>query len=274
MRGRVGSSSVRTAKGSVRLPPAPQTEGTPARAGQPIRAMSVLPARRRSVTLHTADGLALQGTLAVPLDRPPVGTILCLHPLPTHGGSLDSHLLRKADWRLPALAGLAVVRLNTRGTCGSQGVFDRGESEKWDLAAGLDLVEAENLPALWLVGWSFGSELVLLHGADDPGVTGAILISPPLRRAGDEALAAWAASGTPLVALIPECDDYLQPPAARVRFGRVPQAELVAVGGARHLWVGEASVRRVLGEIVTRVAPGVTLPLPTVWLPTMGKERG
>ena len=35
---------------------------------------------------------------------------------PTAGGMMDSHVLRKASWRLPALAGLAVLRFNTRGT--------------------------------------------------------------------------------------------------------------------------------------------------------------
>jgi hypothetical protein len=70
-----------------------------------IRANTVLPAERRDVVLHTADGLELVGELALPLDRPPVATIVCLHPLPTEGGFMDSHLLKKASYRLPALAG-------------------------------------------------------------------------------------------------------------------------------------------------------------------------
>ena len=65
-----------------------------------------------------------------------------------------------------------------------------------------------------------------------------------------------------MVALVPEHDDYLQPPEARRRFARVPQAEVVGVDGAKHLWVGEPAVRRVLDEIVARVAPDAA-PLPT-----------
>ena len=61
---------------------------------------------------------------------------------------------------------------------------------------------------------------------------------------------------------MPEDDDYLQPPEARQRFARVPQAEVVGVEGAKHLWVGEPSVRRVLDEVVKRVAPAA-YPLPT-----------
>ena len=90
----------------------------------PIRANSVLPARREAVTLHTADGLELVGELAVPQDRDPVATLVCLHPLPTHGGMMDSHVFRKAAFRLPALAGVAVLRFNTRGTSSVQGTSE------------------------------------------------------------------------------------------------------------------------------------------------------
>lgn len=249
------------------LPPPQQTQGKPAVPGGPIRAQTVLPGDRRAVTLHTTDRLRLEGELALPVDRSVVATIVCLHPLPTQGGSLDSHIFRKAAWRLPALAGIAVLRFNTRGTHGSEGAFDGGAAERYDVAAALDLVESEDLPAPWLVGWSFGTELVLLHGWQDPSVVGGILLSPPLKRAGDAELDAWARTGKPLVALVPEHDDYLRPAAAAPRFARVPQAECVAVAGAKHLWVGEPSVRRALDEIVKRVAPAA-YPLPTTWAPT------
>ena len=87
----------------------------------PIRANSVLPAKRRDIELHTADGLTLVGELALPLHGGPVATLVCLHPLPTHGGMMDSHVFRKAAWRLPALAGVAVLRFNTRGTSSPHG---------------------------------------------------------------------------------------------------------------------------------------------------------
>jgi hypothetical protein len=232
-----------------------------------IRASTVLPARREPVTLHTADGLSLVGELALPAGRDPVATLICLHPLPTHGGMMDSHLLRKAAYRLPALADLAVLRFNTRGTASeqgrSEGTFDGGDAERYDLAAAVAWCRAAGLQRLWLLGWSFGTELVLRWG-NVPGVEGAILLSPPLHRAGDADLDAWAASGKPLVVLVPGLDDYLRPPEARERFARVPQAELIAVERSKHLWVGEPSVRIVLGEIVRHVNPAAW-PLPTEW---------
>ncbi|NLE71539.1 MAG: alpha/beta hydrolase [Actinomycetales bacterium] len=239
-----------------------------------IRALSVLPARREDIELHTADGLTLVGELAVPADRPPVATLVTLHPLPTHGGYMDSHVLRKAAWRLPALAGLAVLRFNTRGTASprgrSEGTFDGGRAERFDVHAAIEYAEFHDLPRRWLVGWSFGTELVLMHGAD-PSIEGAILLSPPLHRATDEHLAAWDAFGRPLVVLVPEHDDYLRPDEARRRFAAVRQAEVIGVEGAKHLWVGEAAVRRVLDEIVGHVLPGFG-PLPTTWEGTMSDD--
>src|SRR3954469_3499566 len=146
-----------------------------------IRANTVLPATRRDITLHTADGLTLVGELALPVDAPPAATVVMLHPLPTQGGMMDSHLFRKAANRLPALARLAVLRFNTRGTASdhgrSEGKFDSGDAEKLDIAAALDFVEFEDLPTPWLVGWSFGTDLALRYGCD-PSVVGAVLISP------------------------------------------------------------------------------------------------
>lgn len=231
-----------------------------------IRANSILPARREPLTLETADGLRLVGELATPLERDPVATLICLHPLPTHGGMMDSHLYRKAAFRLPALADVAVLRFNTRGTWSVQGTseggFEGAVGERFDVAAAIEYAEFADLPALWVVGWSFGTDLALMY-ALDPAVTGAILLSPPLRYSTPEHLAAWGESGKPVVALVPEFDDYLRPEEAVDRFSAIPQAQVEGYSGAKHLWVGDAE--RVLDRIVEQVAPGVPTPLPRTW---------
>jgi uncharacterized protein len=114
------------------------------------------------------------------------------------------------------------------------------------------------LPAPWLVGWSFGTDLALRYGCD-PSVVGAVLISPPLRFSTPADLAAWAASGKPLTAIVPEFDDYLRPAEARERFAVVPQCRVVGVPGAKHLFVGYAET--VLDEVVRAVNPSRS-PLP------------
>jgi alpha/beta superfamily hydrolase len=241
-----------------------------------IRANSVLPARRRDIALHTADGLRLVGELALPLERDPVATVVTLHPLPTHGGFMDSHVLKKASYRLPALADIAVLRFNTRGTTSPQGTsegsFDQARSELFDVAAAIEFAEFAQdpeLPNRWLLGWSFGADLALMYG-NDPAVAGAILLSPPLKFSGPEHLQGWADSGKPVLALVPELDDYLRPDEAVQRFAAIPQARVVGVEGAKHLWVGESYVRRVLDEVVAAVRPGAA-PLPTTWDGAIGE---
>jgi alpha/beta superfamily hydrolase len=230
-----------------------------------VRTDARLVARREDVELFTADGLRLVGELALPADRDPVATLVTLHPLPTARGFMDSHILRKAAARLPALADLAVLRFNTRGTESphgrSDGAFGDGVEERLDLRAAMDLVASRGLPSPWLLGWSFGTEIALKHGRDLP-VEGVILLSPPLHRTSQAELAAWRGSGKRMVVLVPELDDYLRPDPARERFAAVPEARLVAVEGAKHLWVGETFVRCVLDEVVATVNPAAS-PLPT-----------
>lgn len=230
-----------------------------------IRANTVLPAVRTPINVRTSDGFNLVGEVARPASNP-TGAILCLHPLPTAGGMMDSHIFKKAANRLPALAGITVVRFNTRGTASdtgvSEGTFDNGVKEGLDVEAMLSYCFDElGLSNLWVVGWSFGTDLALQH-AKDSRHKGLILLSPPLRTTTLEQLQYWNSDERPIIALIPEFDDYLQPAQAHLRFSPMNHVELIAVEGAKHLWVGEPSVYRVLTEIVRRVAPG-RLPLPT-----------
>jgi alpha/beta superfamily hydrolase len=225
---------------------------------QPVRPSTILPAQRTPFTVNTSDGQTLIGEVAAPISGY-TGAILCLHPLPTAGGMMDSHIYKKAANRLPAMSGIEVIRFNTRGTTSeagtSSGEFDNGGAERFDVEAMmtycLDTLKLENL---WVVGWSFGTDLALRH-AKDPRVKGLILLSPPLRTS-------EAKDGRPVIALVPEFDDYLQPPEARIRFAPLTQMEIIAVDGAKHLWVGEPSVYRVLSEITKVLAPE-RLPLPT-----------
>lgn len=232
-----------------------------------IRSGIELPARREDIELYTIDGLTLVGELATPETATPVATLVCLHPLPTAGGFMDSHIIRKAAARLPAVADIAVLRFNFRGVTSprgqSDGSFGEGIDERNDLAAAMAFVAERELPSPWLVGWSFGTEIALGYGLEHP-IEGAILLSPPLKRVSQEQLAAWSGNERRIVAVIPEFDDYLRPDEAREQFAVVPEAELVMVAEGKHLWVGEQQTRRVLTEIVNTVNPAA-LPLPTEW---------
>jgi alpha/beta superfamily hydrolase len=231
---------------------------------QTVRPSSIFDAKRTSFHVVTEDGIDLIGEVAAPLG-PSSGAILCLHPLPTAGGMMDSHVYKKAANRLPAMSGITVVRFNTRGTTSeagsSTGQFGNGVAERFDVEAMLSYCfETLKLENVWVTGWSFGTDLALQH-AKDVRHKGLILLSPPLRTTTNVQLEYWNTDPRPITALVPELDDYLQPAQARERFAIGRKIKIIAVDEAKHLWLGEPAVHRVLSEI-TSIVNGVPTILP------------
>ena len=115
---------------------------------------------------------------------------------------MDSHIYKKVSNRLPAMAGIEVIRFNTRGTTSeagtSEGSFDNGGLEKYDVEAAINFACDEyKAESLWVIGWSFGTDLALRH-ARDPRVKGLILLSPPLMTTQESDLEWWSNDGRPI----------------------------------------------------------------------------
>ncbi len=213
----------------------------------------------------TTDELTLVGEVATPLGEI-TASLLCLHPNPTGGGMMDSHIYKKAANRLPALAGIQVIRFNTRGTSSeagtSEGTYDHGKGEVEDVIAAINYCfDTLKVSTLWVVGWSFGTDLALCY-AKDPRVAGLILLSPPMQRTPESVLEFWQNDSRPVIAYVPEHDEYLNPEQAVERFKIFPRLTLIPISGAKHLWVGEPFVHLILSEITKQLAPQ-RLPLPT-----------
>jgi hypothetical protein len=230
-----------------------------------IRPSTLLPANRSAITIKTSDGLNLIGELTSPLGEI-TGSLLMLHPNPSGGGMMDSHIYKKAANRLPAMAGIQIIRFNTRGTTSeagkSEGEYDHGKGEKLDVLAALDYCfEQLKVKDLYVIGWSFGTELALQYARDER-IKELILLSPPMLSTTDEDLDFWIKDGRGITALIPELDDYLKPDAAKLKFSKIKNLKQIDVAGAKHLLVGEPMVHLVLSEIVKVIAPS-RLPLPT-----------
>jgi alpha/beta superfamily hydrolase len=240
-----------------------------------IVANSVLPSYKEALTVITEDGETLVAELAKPEGKNPVATLVLVHPLPTHGGSSDSHLYKKMAWRLPELSNLAILRFNTRGTTSSlgtsSGAFDSSNKEGLDLKAIVEkAVHLTNQPP-WVIGWSFGTD-VILRNARQLNIAGVILLSPPLRYTKEEELISWSDFDKPMYALIPELDDYLKPVEAKIRFSNLPNLNLVPIAGAKHLWIGETQVRVVLNSI-TKFITGLNQDLPVEYSGPMTRHN-
>jgi hypothetical protein len=91
-----------------------------------------------------------------------------------------------------------------------------------------------------------------------------IALAPPLRFTSAPHIRAWADASGPLIAVIPEWDQFCPPDRAHAELGGAPGIQVVVVPGARHLWTGERAVRAVLDQIADAIVPG-SAPLPTTW---------
>ena len=138
-------------------------------------------------TLHTSDGVVLEGELARAEPTPRAGAVLC-HPHPQYGGTMRSIVIGALFEALPS-AGITCLRFNFRGVEGSTGTFDAGKGERVDAATAVAELSGALPPGvpLVLVGWSFGADIALalrdaaiaawfavappLHFTDDPGAT-------------------------------------------------------------------------------------------------------
>lgn len=229
-----------------------------------IRPSTVLPAIRTPITIKTEDNLILIGEVSTPVGEIS-GSILMLHPNPSGGGMMDSHIYKKCANRLPAMAALQIIRFNTRGTSSeagkSEGSFDQGRDEKLDVEAAINFCFQQlQVADLYVIGWSFGAELALKY-ARDQRIKELILLSPPMLATDEEDLKFWIKDGRKITALIPELDEYLKPEQAKIKFSKLSNLNQINVIGAKHLWIGEPMVYLVLSEIVKVIAPK-HLPLP------------
>jgi alpha/beta superfamily hydrolase len=186
-----------------------------------------------SITLRTADGLALEGELSVP-DEPWAAAVL-LHPHPQFGGNMRSIVPGTLFSALPE-AGVAVLRFNFRGVEGSEGAYGEGVAERQDAVAALDVLApiTEGLP-LALAGWSFGGDTSLAVG--DDRVAGWCAIAAPLRVIKLEDMVA-PQDPRPKLLIVPEHDQYRPPDEARDLTADWPNTELEVIPGADHFFVG------------------------------------
>ena len=98
------------------------------------------------------------GLLELAIDEPAgsaIGVALVLHPLPTHGGTMDNKVVQTLAKGCTQL-GYRAVRFNFRGVGASQGVFDNGPGEIDDALAVVAAQRVSGQPFV-LAGFSFGA---------------------------------------------------------------------------------------------------------------------
>lgn len=105
--------------------------------------------------------------------------LIVAHPHPLHGGSFHNKVvqtLAKAGAELSAL----VVLFNFRGVGASEGEFDHGHGERYDLLTVVEFAQAHwGQRELWLSGFSFGAWMSALM-AERLQPQQLLLVAPPV----------------------------------------------------------------------------------------------
>jgi alpha/beta superfamily hydrolase len=105
---------------------------------------------------------------------------LLLHPHPKHGGNMHNKVVY-ALFQTFVRRKFSTMRFNFRGVGRSQGVYDGGEGELCDAAAGLDWLQTYNPNSniCWVAGFSFGAWIAMQLLMRRPEISGFISLAPP-----------------------------------------------------------------------------------------------
>jgi alpha/beta superfamily hydrolase len=192
-----------------------------------------------SVTVHSADGLALEAELDGP--KEPVGVVVMCHPHPRMGGTMDAPLLLALRDALVE-SGRAVLRFNFRGIGSSEGESSTGTPETGDAAGAIAWARERfgSLP-LGLAGWSFGAAVALRAAAQVRSVAACVAIAPSVdaRESVTEGLPDPADLGLTIPLMIVwGANDEVVPPERCRWWAEAAGARHHEVAGANHFFWG------------------------------------
>ncbi|MFY9587026.1 MAG: alpha/beta fold hydrolase [Actinomycetota bacterium] len=210
-----------------------------------------------TITFASADGLKLEGRLAIPDGVVPAGGAVVCHPHPQYGGTMSSRLV-PAIQRALVNGGWVALRFNFRGVGRSEGSFEDGVGEVADVLGAFEVVRQAQDGPIAAVGWSFGALIALNATAKDGEVGSFTGVAPPARRAftGDMVMPPVAdLDGWKARALIVcgDNDPVCRPKDAEALAAQIlPPAEVRVIQGADHFFTDrEDELCRVVVSFVT-----------------------
>ena len=182
------------------------------------------------------------GPLEVLIEKPAGdarAAVIFAHPLPTQGGTMHTKVVFQGTKAL-ARIGCAVLRFNFRGVGRSAGAWDEGRGEIDDFRSAVDFMAAQYPGTdLWAAGFSFGSYVALMEGAQDDRICALIGIAPPVNRYD---FAAAIKSQKPKFIIHGEADELIPLKQVREFYAQLADPkELVEIDRANHLFDGQVS---------------------------------
>lgn len=193
-----------------------------------------------TIMFTSADGVGLEGRLAIPDDGTPSGGVVLCHPHPQYGGSMSSKPIPVLQ-RAFVAAGWVALRFNFRGVGRSEGSYGGGVDEVADVRGALERLRREVAEPVAVVGWSFGAVVAMNAVAGDGDVEAYAGLAPPVRS---------AFKGTFTLPAIAELDDwkartllvcgtedpFCRPEDLGTLAAQLPSAEVRMIDGADHFF--------------------------------------
>jgi alpha/beta superfamily hydrolase len=182
----------------------------------------------------------LEGIINMKTVGEPRAIAVLAHPLPTAGGTLHTKAVFHAA-RAFARIDCPVLRFNFRSVGRSAGVFSGGPGEKEDFRAALEFMVARfpQVTRIWAAGMSFGAWVAMTSVLDNPRVTAAIGIAPPVTRYDFSPV---VQGGKATFIIHGERDELIPVKEARKFYAQLQEPkELVVIEDADHVFDGHVS---------------------------------
>jgi alpha/beta superfamily hydrolase len=195
---------------------------------------------RQSAVSFKAKGLNFEGIVATPDDMGSSvpGVVIC-HPHPLMGGNMDNNVVIAVSFSLVE-QGFATIRFNFRGVGNSEGEHTKGELEHQEVQGALDFLKAwreVDGGTIGLVGYSFGTSVILRNSSIQKRPKVFAFISPPLHALENSTL---KKDKRPKLIISGDRDKLIQseelPPVLET-FSHQPDLKIVE--GADHFWMGK-----------------------------------
>ena len=194
---------------------------------------------RQSAVSFKAKGMNFEGIVATPDDvgSPAPGVVIC-HPHPLFGGNMDNNVVIALSFSLVE-QGFATIRFNFRGVGNSDGEHSKGEKEHEEVLGAFELLKAwpgVDGRKLGLVGYSFGTSVILGNSAVQKKAKSIALVSPNIRALSDTPL---KKAKTPTFIITGSRDKLVEAEGLQDNldaFAKPPQFEVI--NGADHFWGG------------------------------------
>ena len=194
---------------------------------------------RQSAVSFKAKGMNFEGIVATPDDvgSPAPGVVIC-HPHPLFGGNMDNNVVIALSFSLVE-QGFATIRFNFRGVGNSDGEHSKGEKEHEEVLGAFELLKAwpgVDGRKLGLVGYSFGTSVILGNAAVQKKAKSIALVSPNIRALSDTPL---KKAKTPTFIITGSRDKLVEAEGLQDNldaFAKPPQFEVI--NGADHFWGG------------------------------------